>query len=220
MKWRGLAAAVIAGGAAIGGGCSDPVAPDRSGTYAFADTIIIGVDTTIDLFRWPEYRLPVRFWADPRGNMAFLVARAVQAWEDQFLYGEFRGELVTDSTRADVIVRWTDSVPPDVAPDLTPPNSCGGFTTIDFDSTGFALAGPIHVSLSVLSGSASAGQVQGCMRRLAIHELGHALGLLRHSPFPEDIMYGSPDSNAVSTFDRRTVETLYHSRPTIAPPPR
>ena len=218
MSWRGLAVAAIAGGAAMGA-CSDPVAPVRSGAYSFADTIIIGVDTTIDLFRWPEYRLPVRFWADPRGNMAFLVARAVREWENQFLYGEFRGELVTDSTRADVIVRWTDSVPPDVPPDPTPPNSCGGFTTFNYDTTGFALSGPIHVSLSVLSGPASAARVQGCMRRLAIHELGHALGLLRHSPFPEDIMYGSPDSNFVSKFDRRTVETLYHSRPTVAPPP-
>ena len=220
MSWRGLAVAAIAGGAAMGGGaCSDPVAPARSGVYSFADTIIIGVDTTIDLFRWPEHRLPVRFWADPRGNMAFLVDRAVREWEDQFLYGEFRGELVTDSTRADVIVRWTDSVPPDVPPDPTLPNSCGGFTTFDYDTTGFALSGPIHVSLSVLSGPASAARVQGCMRRLAIHELGHALGLLRHSPFPEDIMYGSLDSNVVSTFDRRTVETLYHSRPTVTPSP-
>jgi hypothetical protein len=107
-----------------------------------------------------------------------------------------------------------------VPPDLTPPNWCGGFTTFDYDSTGYALSGPIHVSLSVLGGPASAARVQGCMRRLAIHELGHALGLLRHSQFPEDIMYGSPDSNLVSKFDRRTVETLYHSRPTVAPPPQ
>jgi predicted Zn-dependent protease len=220
MRWRELAVGVTAGGAAIGVGCSDPAAPDRSFAYSFADTIIVAGDTSIDLFRWPDNRLPVRFWADPRGNMAFLVERAVRAWEDQFLYGEFRGDLVTDSTRADVIVRWTDSVPPDVLPDSTLPNSCGGLTTFDYDTTGFTLSGPIHVSLSVLSGPASAARVQGCMRRLAIHELGHALGLLRHSPFPDDIMYGSPAVNYPSRFDRRSIETLYHSSPTVAPPPR
>lgn len=201
--------------------CGEPTIPDRAGVYSFADTIFAGPDTTVQLFRWPAGRLPVRFWADPRGNMGFLVARAVSVWQDQFLYGEFRGALVADSSRADVIVRWTDSVPPDAAPDTTPPNSCGGVTTFDSDSAGLALAGPVHVSLTVLTGGppASAARVQGCMRRIAIHEIGHALGLLRHSQFPEDIMVGSPEVNYPSRFDRRTVEVLYHSTPTIGPPP-
>jgi predicted Zn-dependent protease len=57
------------------------------------------------------------------------------------------------------------------------------------------------------------------MRRLAIHELGHSLGLLRHSPFDEDIMYGAPIANYPSRFDRRSVEELYHSQSTVQPPP-
>ncbi len=201
--------------------CKDPAIPDRAGAYAFADTAIIGPDTAVTLFRWPESRLPVRFWADPRSNMRFLVERAVGVWQDQFLYAEFRGTLVNDSTAADVIVQWTDSVPPDVPPDTTPaPNACGGVTTFDYDSTGFTLAGPVHVSLTVLTGSpVSAGQVQACMRRVSIHELGHSLGLLRHSVFDEDIMFGSPIVDYPSRFDRRSVEVLYHSQPTVQPPP-
>jgi len=214
------AATVLAGGLALAA-CTDPAVPDRAGTYAFADTAIIGVDTTVTLFRWPENRLPVRFWADPRSNMRFLVERAVGVWQDQFLYGELRGVVVSDSTAADVLVSWADSVPPDVPPDTaTAPNSCAGVTTFDYDSTGFALAGPVHVSLSVLGGSpASPGQVQACMRRVSIHELGHSLGLLRHSLFDEDIMYGSPIVDYPSRFDRRSVELLYHSTPTVQPPP-
>lgn len=202
--------------------CSDPSIPDRAGVYSFADTVIISTDTTVTLFRWPTNRLPVRFWADPRGNMRFLVERAVAVWQDQFLYGELRGVVVNDSTAADVLVRWRDSVPPDVPPDTTPaPNTCGGVTTFDYDSTGLALTGPVHVSLTVLTGGppASPGQVQACMRRVAIHELGHSVGLLRHSGFGEDIMYGSPSVDYPSRFDRRSVEVLYHSTPTIGPPP-
>jgi predicted Zn-dependent protease len=199
--------------------CNDPAIPDRSFVYSFADTNIVGSDTFVDLFRWPEYRLPVRFWADPRSNMRFLVERAIAVWEAQFLYNEFRGELVSDSSRADVIVTWADSVPPDVPPDTTPPNSCTGNTFLDIDSTN-ALSGPIHVSLTVLAVAVTPARVQGCMRRLAIHEIGHALGLLRHSPYPEDIMTGSPDvTNLPSPFDRRSIETLYHMTPTIGPPP-
>jgi predicted Zn-dependent protease len=202
--------------------CNDPAIPDRAGVYAFADTSIIGVDTTIYLFHWPATRLPVRFWADPRSNMRFLVARAVQIWEDQFLYGEFRGTLVADSTTADVIVTWPDSVPPDVPPDTAAaPNSCGGVTSFAYDT---ALLGPVHVELTVFAfGAATPGQVQSCLRRVAIHEIGHALGLgfpsNRHSSFDEDIMFGSPIVNYPSRFDRRTVEVLYHSTPTVGPPP-
>jgi len=211
VKWPALAL----GGLLIAA-CADPTVPDRSGTYSFADTSFSG----IDVFRWPASRLPVRFWADPRGNMGFLVGRAIRAWEDQLLYAEFRGAVVGDSLAADVIVQWRDSVPPDVAPDTTAaPNSCGGLTSFDYDSTGLALAGPLHVSLSVLSGG-SLGHVQDCMRRTVIHELGHSLGLFRHSPDPDDIMFAQPAVRYPSRLDRWTIETLYHTTPTIGPPPR
>lgn len=204
--------------------CSDPAIPDRSGIYSFADTVFSGTDTIVQLFRWPESRLPVRFWADPSGNMRFLIERAIAAWEDQFLYREFRGALVNDSTRADVIVRWSDSVPPDVPPDTgAPVSACGGVTTFTFDT---ALAEPIRVSVNVFnlgSPGATPAQVQACLRRVSIHEVGHALGLgfptNRHSPFDEDIMFGSPLVDFPSRFDRRSVEVLYHSTPTIGPPP-
>ncbi|HEV8263480.1 MAG TPA: hypothetical protein VGQ06_00910 [Gemmatimonadales bacterium] len=215
-----LAVALAAGGLGVAA-CTDPTIPGRPGIYSFADTVIIGPDTTVYLFHWPPSRLPVRFWADPRSNMRFLVGRGVAAWEDQVLYGEFRGALVGDSGSADVIVRWSDSVPPDVPPDTgAPVFACGGVTTFTFDS---ALTEPVRVSLSVFNSGATAGQVQACMRRVATHELGHALGLGfpsgRHSPFNEDIMYPSPLVDYPSRFDRRSVELLYHSQPTVGPPP-
>ncbi|HEY6783931.1 MAG TPA: hypothetical protein VI159_03215, partial [Gemmatimonadales bacterium] len=75
-----------------------------------------------DIFHWPANRLPVRFWADPRGNMNALVQNAIDVWQNQFMYGEFTGVIVSDSAHADVQFTWADSVPPTTAPDNGPPS--------------------------------------------------------------------------------------------------
>jgi predicted Zn-dependent protease len=41
------------------------------------------------------------------------------------------------------------------------------------------------------------------------HELGHAMGLFKHSPNPNDLMAPDPVSGP-STRDRNTVQQLYH----------
>jgi len=207
-------ALVAAFGAALAAACTDPMVPSHDPAYPF--------DTFGDVFHWPADRLPVRFYADPRGTLRTLVAHAVDTWERQFLYGEFRGVLVNDSNTADVIVTWADSVPPDATADTGPAvTACGGLTQGFLDSTGTAFDGPFHSQLSVLTGTVfTPGQVQACMRRTTIHELGHALGLFQHSPDAlRDIMAVPPRVNLPSAGDRRTVETLYHTTPTFGPPP-
>lgn len=196
--------------------CVEPTPPSHAPAYPFTDAFG-------DVFHWPAERLPVRFYADARGSLRSLVAHAVDVWQRQLLYGEFRGVTVTDSGRADVIVRWGDSVPPDAPPDNGPPvRACGGFTQGVVDSSGTAFARPFEVQITILTGAAyTPGQVQACARRTTIHELGHALGLFQHSPdTARDIMAAFPRVDLPSTADRRTLETLYHTPPTLAPPPR
>ena len=195
--------------------CTEPMVPTRPGTYAF--TGALG-----EIFHWPADHLPVRYYADPRGALRTYVSQAIQTWQQQLLYGEFSADMVDDSTQADVIVVWADSVPPDVPPDAGPPvKACGGMTQASTDTTGVRLDGPLHTDLTVLLGTVfTAGQVAACLERTTLHEMGHTLGLLAHSPDSLDIMYVTPAVRSPSAADRWTVQTLYHTTPTILPAAR
>jgi hypothetical protein len=207
--WLGvIAAGVIAA-------CTDPMVPSRAATYGFADAFG-------DVFHWPSDRLPVRVFAQPRGDLRDRVQDALDAWEGQLLYGEFRGVLVDDSASADVVVRWSDSVPPAVDPDPGPPvKACGGVTHATLDSTAEALADPFDTEISILTGTVfTPGQVEACVRRTVVHEFGHILGLFQEAPDTLAVMYTPPLVNIPAPIDRRTVQVLYHTAATLGPPPR
>lgn len=211
MTRRFLVTCFLVAGLALLGACADITPPARTPAYAF--------DAGGDVFRWPADHLPVRYYADPRGAMPVLVRDGLRAWERQFLYGEFRTTLVSDSALADVIVRWADSVPPDVPPDTAgAAGACGGVTSFIVEPSD-TITGPLRVHLSVGLGYTPA-QVASCARRVAAHELGHTLGLLVHSPVAGDLMYAAPAVEQPSDRDRVTVEVLYHTPPNIFPPRR
>jgi hypothetical protein len=192
--------------------CGEPTVPTRTPAYGFDDAM------TGDVFRWPGARLPVRVWVDQRGALPRLVNDGLRAWETRFLYGEFRGVTVSDSAAADVIVRWSGAVPPDVPPDPGPPVfACTGLTQFSVDATN-TLDDYVRVEVGSTAGFSDA-QVAACLVRVATHELGHVLGILQHSPATADLMYPTPGVGEPSDGDRRTVEVLYHTEPTIAPKP-
>ncbi len=191
--------------------CTDIIPPSRTPRYL--------ADNAGDTFHWPADRIPVRYFVDPRGALPRLVRNGLSVWQDQFLYGEFRAVVVADSTAADVIVRWQDTVPADVPPDTTGAlGACDGVTTYVLDSTK-TMTGPEHVALRVRLGY-TLPQIAECFRRVVPHELGHSLGILSHSPATTDLMYGTPAIETPTERDRNTAQVLYHTPPTIFPPPR
>src|SRR5262249_19158310 len=108
-------------------------------------------------------------------------------------------------------------VPPNVPPDPGPPvDACEGETSDPISVFRDSAGTQLHIALTPRAGFSDA-QVAACLRRVVIHEFGHALGLLRESDSTSDIMYPVPTATAPSERDRNTAEILYHTPATVTP---
>lgn len=200
-------------------GCSDIGTPTRPIPYEsrlfvpFDDNGTPAVDSL--RFHWPTGGAAVRYWVEDSLDAPALVSNAIARWRSAFLYHEWDGTLVGDSSQADVIVRITN---PPVKPaplrlDALRPE-CEGATDVDTVATRTQFLVPVRVYVNPKFQSDDLGL---CMAITLTHELGHSLGLFQHSSDPGDIMFSDPQVEALSDRDVSTVETLYHRRSDMVP---
>jgi len=164
----------------------------------------------------------VRFWAEDSLNLPAHVQQGIGEWEAAFLYGEFSGIMVSDSSTADVIVRV--GIAPKGGFSITrlergAAPECQGATDIELSTSGDQILRPLRVYVDQRFAPGSPG-VDECMALTTTHEIGHSLGIFAHSPNPEDIMYGDPAVSTLSSRDRATAELAYHTEPTLTVAPR
>jgi hypothetical protein len=199
--------------------CGDIAAPIRSDLYEWRLEVPAAPGPGLDTlsFHWDRNDLPVRVWVEQSDDLLAHMGRAIDAWEAAFLYREFEGTLVSDSTTADVIV-LSGAAGPSLRRErlhsaMAP--ECSGATDLDIDLDTNELRLPIRVFIDPQSLPDDPG-LEACLALTSIHELGHALGIFAHSPNPEDIMFADPGVELLSDRDRRTAEAAYHTPPTLA----
>ncbi len=219
--------------------CNEIGVPLRPAIYAHSliVTDVVQVDTTIDgvayftgdtitdtvHFAWPPSKLPVKIWVQDTAGLPQDVDHAIAEWKNVLMYGEIGATIVSDSTKADIIVHGTPPLPipsPRAFERLNAaPAACEGGTDVFIsapDHTKLWL--PIRVYVIPKYPLDVAG-TRECLARVTIHELGHALGLFKHSPNPDDIMYAFPDTSvhAPSDADAATILYLYHRTAGLRP---
>lgn len=205
------------------GACSDIGSPSRNDVYEWGS--VQGSDTLN--FHWPPSFLPVRIWAEDQFSLPLYADSSIAAWKRTFLYHEWDAVRVPDSTTADVIVRYG---PPPAGDDIlldrvaldAPLESraadCQATTLPHVDN-----ARQVHLPMHVYISARFAPELpatQACLALTLTHEIGHTLGIFRHSPHPEDLMYANPTVPGPSERDRNTAEVLYHTPANVSPAAR
>ena len=205
MTARRLLAAALAAGLLS---CSDSTAPARTQLYEWR----LVVDTDTLSFHWPRSSLPVKIWVQDSLGMPAQVEDAIATWRAAFLYGEYDAVLVADSSTADVVVRVGPLPVKAVAAvgrlrTMFP--GCEGETIVDTAATRFQLQLPVRMYIHPKYDPALT-DLSECFAITTTHELGHSLGLFRHTSDTLDIMYSFPQATALSARDINTAQALSH----------
>jgi hypothetical protein len=239
QRWgRTLRQLAVGSGLLAVGSCNEIAGPIRGGGYGFtliaedtvvADTTIDGVfygegDTITDTvaFSWPESHLPIRIWVHDTNGLPADIDAGIALWQDALLFGEVAAVRVSDSATAHIIVKGTPAPPETSAPHpsrrlTAQATECEGATDVLIsapDHTKLWLPVRVYVWPQFLMTDTA---TVNCLKRVSAHELGHALGLFRHSIDPNNLMFGFPLVDAPSEVDVTTILRLYHIRPDLRP---
>jgi superkiller protein 3 len=131
---------------------------------------------------------------------------ALQQWRSES-EGMVSFQRVPSREEADISVEWINKTLSTRAD-----NALGEAILVEMEEEGKTRL-TVEIQLSMVMPDGVERLSHDRMKAVALHELGHALGLWGHSPFKEDVMYPSSENLHPSSRDINTLRRLYSTPP-------
>ncbi len=172
-------------------------------------------------FRWPSEKMPIRVYIAPGTGAAGYRDSFSRALTDSFGVWTKGSDnriafwIVTDPSQADISCDWTD----DPAKVVEPGRSVeGGLTKLSGqEQPGTADVRIVRAKMTLLTRDRGGTPLNDDdMKKVCLHEIGHALGLNGHSNNNHDIMFFSESPSvwpALTKRDKATIRRLYANHP-------
>ena len=210
---------LLLAGLVLAAGCESAVIPPESGGVPYEYRLDV---TPPQVLRWASGTEIRVYVADGDATLRRALESGMAAWNQHALFGEYRLAATTELADADVVLRWSTEAGTVDFTDCFPvnPRAVTTFCAAGDDVRDGLAVFPrvdggesrVRMLVSVLASEASNADV------LVMHELGHVLGLMRHSDDARDLMYDQLiQVTRPSRRDIATVRLLYQMAPQILP---